>query len=260
MLKALEATLRIVGTRILEWRGAGGERGEWQGTQFKAQADMWAHRELKSALSRLTPGVPVVSEEDSDDVAPRLADETYWLVDPIDGTASFAGGYSGFVTQAAMMTDGEPVLAAIYAPALERMYTAQKDQGAKLNGNALKRAVEDTAVTLVDNYPQPTGVAAAAFRDLRFRRYVESGSIGLKICLVADGSADLFFKDVVVRDWDIAAPRLVIEEVGGMISDINGMDIRISGRGRHEGLVAARSPGSCRKLVAWYRDHWKGGP
>ena len=166
--------------------------------------------------------IPIVSEED---VASQSSDRPteYWLVDPIDGTASFASGYDGFVCQAAWMRDGHPWLASVYVPALDRVYLAERGMGATMNGRPIAvRPVDMRQLTLVDNYPEPRGVAKRLFRDLHFSKYLESGSIGLKICLVADGAADVFVKDVTVKDWDIAAPHLVLQEAGGVLTQFTG--------------------------------------
>jgi 3'(2'), 5'-bisphosphate nucleotidase/myo-inositol-1(or 4)-monophosphatase len=257
MRRELEDALRRVGALLLQWRTEGRTQGTWEASQFKALADRMAHDELSAALLRLLPGMPVVSEEDGSAPEAAVAD-AYWLIDPIDGTASFAGGFDGFVTQAALVEGGEVVLAAVHAPARERMYAAAKGRGAALNGEMLKTVARVPMEALVDNYPDPRGVAEAAFRDLGLQRYVESGSIGLKICLVADGTADLFLKDVLVRDWDIAAPGLILEEAGGMLCGLDGARMRIRGRGCHEGLIAARVPSECRRAVEWFRTTWRG--
>jgi 3'(2'), 5'-bisphosphate nucleotidase/myo-inositol-1(or 4)-monophosphatase len=257
MRRELEDALRRVGGLLLQWRREGRTQGHWEASQFKAVADRMAHDELSAALLKLSPGLPVVSEEDG--LAPEaVSANAYWLIDPIDGTASFVGGFDGFVTQAALVEGGEVVLAAVHAPVRKCMYAAAKGHGAALNGEILRTVARGPMETLVDNYPDPRGVAEAAFRDLGLRRYVESGSIGLKICLVADGTADLFLKDVPVRDWDVAAPGLILAEAGGMLCGLDGAALPISGRGRHEGLIAARVAADCRKVADWYRMHWKG--
>jgi 3'-phosphoadenosine 5'-phosphosulfate (PAPS) 3'-phosphatase len=70
---------------------------------------------------------------------------------------------------------------------------------------------------------------------------VESGSIGLKICLVAQGVADLFVKDVVVRDWDVAPPALILHEAGGCLRRFDGQEFRFEGDFEKTGVIAAGS-------------------
>lgn len=105
---------------------------------------------------------------------------------------------------------------------------------------------------MIDNYPSPRGAAADLFRDLSFTRYEESGSIGLKICRIADGTADVFFKAVAVRDWDVAGPQLILEEAGGILLDGVGSCIRYGSGGRIEGLVAASTAHLAKRIVDWH--------
>lgn len=250
MLSTLESILREVGSRLLEWRERGATQGTWAGTQFKAEADKMAHEALLARLQQHWPQIAVVSEEE--EAGPHSLPR-YWLIDPIDGTASYAQGFPGFVTQAALVEVGKPQLAAVYAPALGLMYSARRGEGACLNAKTLPPAACGIIPqTLIDNYPAPRGVARAAFEAFSCKHYVECGSIGLKICKVADGTADLFVKDVPVRDWDLAAPQLVLEETGGALRDVHGAELTYWGMGRHDGLIAAHDQTLCARVAQWY--------
>lgn len=251
MIDALGDLLRTVGAELLRLRAAGALAGRWDGPQFKAEADLLAHRLLVEGLGRLDPALPVLSEEDEAARAgPRPA--RYWLIDPIDGTASYAGGFDGWVTQAAMIAQGEPVAAAVFAPARETLYSAEKGAGARAEGATLRLPARAGAPrTLIDNYPEPRGVAAALMRDLALDGYVESGSIGLKICRVAAGEADLFVKDVAIRDWDVAAPGLILEEAGGRLRRLDGTAWRYDGPWEKDGLIAAGSDAALTAAVDW---------
>ena len=145
-----------------------------------------------------------VSEEDAGSQTGERPD-AYWLIDPIDGTRSFVEGSSpGFVTQVALMRHGVPVEAAVFCPPLDLLYTARRGAGAALNGSRLSLDQTPGLAKLIDNYPQPREIAAAVVEAFGIPDYIKPGSIGLKICRIADGTADLFVKDVVVRDWDVA--------------------------------------------------------
>ena len=82
---------------------------------------------------------------------------------------------------------------------------------------------------------------------------MESGSIGLKICRVADGTADAFFKACPVRDWDIAPGHLILEEAGGSLADGAGDAVRYGGSRIHEGLVAAGDGQVAGRIATWHR-------
>lgn len=260
MIDALLPLVREVGAALLRWRDSGGTAGHWEGTQFHAQADAWAHRSLCDGLARIAPDIPVVSEEapepetnSGSDVLP--GPERYWIVDPIDGTASYAGGFPGFVTQLALIENGKPSLALAFAPAHAELFVAERGRGAFRNDVRLRTQASDSPV-LVDNTPEPRGIAADLYRDLSFAGYLESGSIGLKICRVADGGADLFFKAVSARDWDLAAPQLILEEAGGCLFDADGQPIRYGRAGRrHAGIVAAANAALARRVVSWHEAY-----
>ncbi len=240
-LSALADAVTRAGRLILEIRDKGGKNGEWVGTQFKAEADLLADRALRQDLEAAID-LPVVSEEDADSQSDDRP-EKYWLIDPIDGTASYAGGFFGFVCQAALMQDGMPVATAVFAPALNKLYVAEINKGAFLNGQRLNvRPASAEGLALVDNYPEPRGCSDYLYRELGFSRYVESGSLGLKICMVAEGLADAFAKTVVIRDWDIAPPDLILREAGGQLSCADGRPFEYHGNFEKMGIVATGSP------------------
>lgn len=254
MLRDLAEIVRGVGGLLLEWRESRVFEGAWEGPQFKGKVDLMAHHALAEKLRKLSPEIPVVSEEDLGSLLEERPSR-YWLIDPLDGTASFIQGYSGFVTQAALMVDHSSLLAAIYASVSDALYVAERGHGSYLNGKRLFLPKGNHQQTLIDNYPEPRGVTRAAFHALDFKRYLESGSISLKICHVATGTADLFFKDVVVRDWDVAAPQLVLEEAGGFVCDIQGRKINYTGSYEHLGIVAAPSEAAAMRLVTWHKGY-----
>lgn len=254
MRERLADILRQAGALLLERRASGGFTYRRQGAVVNASVDMDAHHFLVQALSALTPGVPVLSEEDAQ-ARMRERPDLYWLIDPLDGTASFVDGFSGFVTQAALMRDRRPVLAGVYAPALGEAFLAEAGAGATRNGARLGVAARPADKwILTDNYPAPRGLAADIIRDWHIPGYLECGSIGLKICRVAEGNADLFVKDVPVRDWDVAAPQLVLEEAGGRLSDIAGRPFPYTGTFEHTGLIAGASVDMIVRAAAWSKE------
>jgi 3'(2'), 5'-bisphosphate nucleotidase len=248
MIEQLAAVARQVGDSLARWRAENRVQGEWQGAQFKAEADRHADELWQNALQILAPGSAVLSEENAASHAVPL-DGNYWLLDPLDGTASFAGGFPGWVTQVAWMERGRPTLAAVYAPLLDEMFLATAGGGATLNGQKLHAATDEAPRSLIDNYPQPRGIAAEAMRQLGIERYVECGSIGLKICKVAAGAADVFIKDVVVRTWDVAPAALILAEAGGCLTGLDGRPFAFADQLECIGLIAARAKATCMKLA-----------
>jgi 3'(2'), 5'-bisphosphate nucleotidase len=251
LIESVAELLRGLGSKLLSWRGSGGTDGTWDGPHFHAKADLWAHQHILTGLAQLQTGLPIVSEEGRPDE--QAGADRYWLVDPIDGTASYAQGFAGFVTQVALMDHERPVLAVVFAPQSGELFVAEKGSGAFRNGIRLELPRSSPALTLIDNYPAPHGLAADLYDDLSFTAYVESGSTGLKICRVADGTADALFKDCGLRDWDIAAPHLVLAEAGGCLVDGVGNAIHYGAPRRQPGVVAARDGQLCEAVASWHR-------
>jgi 3'(2'), 5'-bisphosphate nucleotidase/myo-inositol-1(or 4)-monophosphatase len=249
LIDRVQEILREVGTTLLTMRAVGPVQGTWHATQLKSEADLIAESLIMRRLRALTPGLPVVSEEDlSSHAVDRWT--RYWLVDPIDGTASFYGGYAGFVTQIALMEGAQPLLGAVYGPDLDMMYLAERGAGACANGCKLKLGWQGGNVLLIDNYPEPRGIAKLLHEQLPCSGYLESGSIGLKICRVADGQADLFVKDVTVRTWDLAPGHLILQEAGGVLVDLRGRGIDYGGSMEQSGgLVAASAQGLAHRVT-----------
>lgn len=250
--KNIERILRDCGAMLLDCLAAGRTEGEWSGAQFKAEADFLAHNFLVAALSRAFPRVPIVSEED--EIGAGLCSGDHFIIDPIDGTASFAHGFAGWVTQVAYVSDGLPIMAGIYAPASDEYFSAVRKGGAYCNGRRLSVApAKDTAESLIDNYPEPHGIALELSQALHIPKYMESGSIALKICRIADRSADLFVKDMAPRDWDVAAPMLVLVEAGGILTNTEGAPLQLGRPGRrHQGLIAAANPCIAEHVLTWF--------
>lgn len=254
--EALASVVVEVGGLLRRWRSdASARSGVWEGEQFKARADVMAHRALSERLASIDGRLPVVSEEDAASLRGHRPPR-YWLIDPIDGTASYVHGFPGYVTQAALMVDGRPEIAAVFAPETSTLYTAVRGRGAHRDGHPLPPlgAAPPGHGVLTDNTPEPRGVALRVHEHFGYEKYLESGSISLKLCLVADGSAHLFVKDVPVRDWDVAAPSLVLREVGGLVTRLDGSPFRYRGSYEHTGLVGGADPSACGTVARWLAD------
>ena len=253
VLESLVLILKELGILLLEWRALGKIQGKWEGTQLKAEADMLAHNFLVEHLLKSWPGIPIISEEDGGAHNLRRPD-LYWLIDPIDGTASYCGGFDGFVTQVALMQDSKPIMAVVHAPALELTYTASRDEWAECNHEPISTVKFGKRVpVLIDNYPEPRGIARRLYSEIECGGYVESGSIGLKICRIADGTADIFIKDVTVRDWDLAPAGLILERAGGVLITLAGGEVPYEGEFGKVGLIATSSRKLAQEIVDWSR-------
>ena len=243
--------LEELGRKLLGWRSDAAARSLHSRPDFKTEADRRADAFIKERLAALFPGVPVWSEEDAThgDARPLA----YWLIDPIDGTASWYDGFPGFVTQAALIVDGWPQAGVIHAPATKQTWTARAGDGAWRDGRRLPRLVPQDRCIVVDNTPAPHGVAAGLTRLLPATGYRESGSLGLKATLVGDGTVDLFVKRVTVRDWDMAPVAVLLAETGGSLLRPDGRPFTFEGPMEKPGVVVARDAELGARAVAALR-------
>jgi 3'(2'), 5'-bisphosphate nucleotidase len=232
-------------------------KGLWQADQFKAEADEIAHNFLiKSFKAQFN--LPIVSEEDNE--KNEFESQKYIIIDPIDGTASFSHGFKGWVTQAALINDQKPVISVVFAPESNELFWAESGKGSFCNDRRLelKQTMGHQIKSIIDNYPTPQGITKEVVDHFKIPQYVESGSLGLKICRVASGSAELFFKAMNPRDWDLAAPQLIIEEAGGVLRDAFGREIKYGSKDRsHRGLIASHNEQVMKRVSAWHTQKYK---
>ena len=159
--EAVASVVVEVGGLLRDWRSDPSVRsGVWEGSQFKAEADAMAHRALSQRLTAIDGQIPVVSEEDPASLS-RERPPRYWLIDPIDGTASYVHGFDGYVTQAALVIGEHPEVTAVFAPENGVLYTAVRGQGARRHGRPLPthRPTPPGHGVLTDTTPQPSVLA-----------------------------------------------------------------------------------------------------
>ena len=178
------------------------------------KADLAAHHHILDHLTKLDPETPIISEESGvPDYSIRKEWKRFWLVDPLDGTKEFIKKNGEFTVNIALIEDKVPVMGAVYAPAMDLMYIGEKGAGSFRirRGEKEVRIYSDAA-----DLSQPLSIiesrshGSSALEDylvekgIQVKERVKSGS-SLKICLVADGSADLYPRMGPTMEWDVAA-------------------------------------------------------
>lgn len=195
-------------------------------------ADLASHAALTAALARLRPGCPILSEESA--ITPfetRARWETYWLIDPLDGTREFIKRNGEFTVNVALIHRHVPVLGVVFAPALGVTYFASEGCGAyRQDGEG-----EPVRIRVLDRAASPLRVVGSRSHgtpemDLYLCRLgehlmVPMGS-SLKFCLVAEGKADLYPRIGPTSEWDTAAAQCVVEQAGGAVVDLDGQPLR----------------------------------
>lgn len=187
-------------------------------------ADMAAHKLIVAGLAEITPDVPVLSEEDGGTPFDERKHWTrYWLVDPLDGTKEFVGKTDEFTVNIALIENGVPVMGVVVAPVFGLTYSAvdgkawrQKD-GEKKPISVRKPA---TPLVVVASRRHKTGRVAAFTEVLQAKagetERLDVGS-SLKMCKVAEGSADIYPRLGPTSEWDTGAADAVLRAAGGML-------------------------------------------
>lgn len=198
-------------------------------------ADKKAHDLIERCLNELTPDIPVLSEESIHIIGDKRLDwQQYWLVDPLDGTKEFIKRNGEFTVNIALIEQGKPVVGVVYAPVLDTMFYAVKGVGAF---KQIKTATMTPISSKVLDLASVTVVASRSHMSDEVKQFksalkskaqsVELISMGssLKLCLVADGSADYYPRFGLTSEWDTAAAQCVVEAAGGWVVDSAGVDI-----------------------------------
>jgi 3'(2'), 5'-bisphosphate nucleotidase len=199
-------------------------------------ADLAAHRILVDGLERLTPDIPVLSEEAAEDATwnVRRAWNRLWLVDPLDGTREFVKRNGEFSVNLALIEDGVPVFGIVQAPVTGALWHATRGVGAF-------RRDGDSEMPLRVRRPAlaPLRVAASrSHRDARTEAFItkmgEVEPIGLgsslKFCILAEGGMDVYPRFGPTSEWDTAAGQCVLEGAGGIVVDPKGRALRYNQR------------------------------
>ncbi|EDL52488.1 3'(2'),5'-bisphosphate nucleotidase CysQ [Vibrio mediterranei] len=189
-------------------------------------ADLAAHKLIVEKLSQLTPDIPVLSEEAADiSLEQRSQWDTYWLVDPLDGTQEFIARSGDFATIIALVRNNKPIMGIVYAPVSGVTYYAYENKGAwkipsmdeSLRINVLKHDTQDQSIAIAISRRQNINRVTARMSSAWNYDLVPLGSAALKACLVAEGAVDCYLRLGPTGEWDTAATQCIVEEAGGAI-------------------------------------------
>ncbi len=213
-------------------------RQEDFGTTYKedcsplTQADMAAHHLIIKGLKSLTPHLPALSEE-SKGISSilRRGWESYWLIDPLDGTKEFVKRNDEFTVNIALINRGVPVMGVVHAPAFDLSYYAAAGVGVyKKVGKKDPHRISvcdyhNKTLRITVSRSHPAAELASFLERIGPHELVHRGS-SLKLCLVAEGAADLYPRFGRTMEWDTAAAHCVVEEAGGSVTDPAGKALR----------------------------------
>ncbi|MBF0277713.1 MAG: inositol monophosphatase [SAR324 cluster bacterium] len=229
MKQFLLETINEAGMLALDWA----HRREQNEVHYKSAKDLVTDADfavealIKDRLQEKFPNFGFWGEESGQ----QKGQDGRWIVDPIDGTVSFARGFDYWSVSIAVEIEGKIEMGAVFAPALELLFYAEKGKGATRNGKAiqvsktdrLEQVITATGFACIRSDVEPNNLP-------RFNRIVKEvlgfrirGSAAVDLCSVADGSLDAFFEQNL-NLYDVAAGALILEEAGGKITDFKGKE------------------------------------
>ncbi|MCB1791894.1 MAG: 3'(2'),5'-bisphosphate nucleotidase CysQ [Gammaproteobacteria bacterium] len=188
-------------------------------------ADLAAHRVIAQGLGNLDPDVPILSEEGADiPFETRRNWHRYWLVDPLDGTREFVKRNGEFTVNIALVEHGQAVLGVVHVPVTGVSYVGVLGEGAwKIvgDGDWMPIAVRGRRATptQVAGSRSHAGDSLARFLSRLGPHEIVSMGSSLKLCLVAEGRADVYPRLGPTSEWDTAAAQAVVEAAGGRVTD-----------------------------------------
>ncbi len=189
--------------------------------------DIEVNNIILNSLKKITPDIPIVSEETPENKNLNL--ETFWLVDPIDGTYDYIHNKDEFTLNAGLIIKKEAVAGIIYAPAKNRMFYSY--------GNNLSYELKNNKEEVINNKKiDSDNIKAVSYSNnlkpeikeihnqLNVKEYVKMKS-SLKFCVVATGEYQIYAAEPRAHEWDIAAGHAILKNSGGTVTDFKGNNI-----------------------------------
>jgi 3'(2'), 5'-bisphosphate nucleotidase len=231
MLATFEKAALEAGRKIIEIFHQGCAVGRKADSSPVTLADEEAEKIILSHLARHYPDIPVIAEESvAAGRVPAIAEKSFFLVDPLDGTREFVDKRKEFTVNIAYIEHGSPVAGIVYAPALGLAFVGKAGKAEKLVVDADFTVVERVAITVREAPTQRLALASrchdspATHSFLAQHDISECTNIGssLKFCLLAEGKADVYPRFTRTMEWDTAAGDAILRAAGGSTLTTDG--------------------------------------
>ena len=194
------------------------------------EADLTSHKILVEGLDNLELGFSVLSEEGKS--KHKLDDETFWLIDPLDGTKEFLNKNGDFTVNIALIDKGTPLMGIVSAPAKGELfkgilgigaYKVNDGGQAEIKTKTLNKDLITVTVSRSHQSEKDKQALKSISKNFNEIEIIEAGS-SLKLCRVAEGLADIYCRMGPTYQWDIAAGQAVAEAAGGALKTLDGND------------------------------------
>jgi myo-inositol-1(or 4)-monophosphatase len=232
-LEVIKAAARAAGEVVMAWYGRPLDVTYKAPGQPLTEADLAADRLLRDRLSAARPEYGWLSEESA--ASPdRMRSSRVWIVDPIDGTRSFIAGRPEFSLSIGLVEDGRAVAGVVYNPATDELFSSVRGSGALLETGRSAAVRLEVARGSLSSLPTTllasrTEIQAGEFAGFDEQWQVEPvGSTAYKLARIAAGRGDVFLSRGPKSEWDICAGVLLVQEAGGLATDVRGAELRFN--------------------------------
>ena len=218
------------------------------------EADIAVNNLLQARLPALAPEAGWVSEEtEAAGEADANASPSTWVVDPIDGTRAYIAGRPDWTISVALVADGRPLLAALYAPVSDEMFLAVRGGGTTWNGSKV-RASSGAALDGARLGGPKRYLECLSHLNPRVQPQPRVHSLALRLARVAQGELEAAFSSGGSHDWDLAAADLLVHEAGGAMTDFAGRPLSYHQPQRAHGALIAAGSARHDALIELVRD------
>ncbi len=236
LLHEVVAIARAAGRAILQVYASSFAVSEKEDRSPLTEADLRSQDIIGAGLRRIAPEIPLLSEEaEQTPFSERSRWDWLWVVDPLDGTKEFIQRNGEFTVNIALVHDHRPVLGVVHAPVLQRDYYAAEGYGAlRVDGDGgirqirVRRPVE-RPLRIVGSRSHRGDSLDGFLARAGEHELVAIGS-SLKLCLVAEGAADVYPRLGPTMEWDTAAGQAVVEQAGGHVVALDGRPLAYNAR------------------------------
>ena len=246
IIESLIDTFLIAGDLSIKLRNEGLQKEIKSDNTPVSNGDLEVNKILTKKILKLTPDIPIVSEETSHNKSKDDLKD-FWLIDPIDGTYDYINNKEEFTLNAGLILNRKAVAGLINVPAKNRMfYSYGKNNSFEFTRNKktkldCKKLSPLNSVKVVSYSDKLKPEIEKIHKKLGVTEYVKMKS-SLKFCVIASGEFDGYVAEPRACEWDIAAGHAILENAGGIITDFDGNEITYGKKGfKNPSLIIKRS-------------------
>ena len=240
IIKDLTQVFFEAGDLSIELRNKGLTKNVKKDNTPVTNGDIEVNNIILNNLKKISPSIPIVSEETSENK--NLDLNTFWLVDPIDGTYDYINNRDEFTLNAGLIINKVAVAGIIYAPAKKRMfYSYGNNISYELNNSNEKvlnnKNIDKNNIRAVSYSNNLKPEIIEIHKKLKVKEYVKMKS-SLKFCVIATGEFHVYVAEPRAKEWDIAAGHAILKNSGGTVTDLDGKEILYGKNGfKNPGII-----------------------